>query len=178
MDKPTRGRMRGNMIECRKCKCLKLENNFTKKKGRQGQYYKKCRECVRVDSKLYRAEVNSDPERKKRMQIKRNKRKKKYQETIKGKYTALKAKAKVRKLLMEISLEDYIKLIEINKCHYCSSDLPKVGFGVDRKDNDLGYIKGNLVACCNLCNTKKGDRLSYEEFCLISTNFRPKVVAT
>jgi len=156
------------MIECRKCHCTKSEENFTKKKDRPGNFYKKCKECVRIDSVLYRKAVNADPEKKKRMQEGRKMRKQRYHQTLKGKYTALRAKAKVRNLDVQISFKEYEELTKMGQCHYCSSALPTVGFGIDRKDNNLGYTKENVVACCNLCNTKKGNRLTYEEFCLIS----------
>lgn len=35
--------------------------------------------------------------------------------------------------------------------------------GVDRKDNDSGYVWGNCVPCCFVCNRAKGD-MGYEDF--------------
>lgn len=35
--------------------------------------------------------------------------------------------------------------------------------GIDRKDNDLDYIEGNVVSCCERCNTFKCNLLSYSE---------------
>lgn len=35
--------------------------------------------------------------------------------------------------------------------------------GLDRMNNDLGYVPGNVVACCDYCNTAKNDQ-SYDEF--------------
>jgi hypothetical protein len=35
-------------------------------------------------------------------------------------------------------------------CYYCTKPQAK---GMDRLDNDLGYIDGNIVPCCAICNT-------------------------
>ena len=35
--------------------------------------------------------------------------------------------------------------------------------GIDRKDNALGYVEGNVVSCCKFCQYAKRD-LPYEEF--------------
>ena len=35
--------------------------------------------------------------------------------------------------------------------------------GVDRKNNSLGYLPSNVVACCTVCNHAKRD-MTYEEF--------------
>lgn len=73
-----------------------------------------------------------------------------------------------------ITLEDYIKLIE-QPCHYCglessnyatdryntkangkkTSDTVVHYNGIDRIDNSKGYTKDNTVACCKHCNIAK-----------------------
>jgi hypothetical protein len=37
------------------------------------------------------------------------------------------------------------------------------GVGLDRLDNDIGYMSGNVVPCCGICNTTKNSMLSSEE---------------
>ena len=60
------------------------------------------------------------------------------------------------------------------QCHYCGSapgNYKKTrwhsgGFtynGIDRKNNSLGYVPGNVVSCCSRCNRAK-DTMSYSEF--------------
>lgn len=39
-------------------------------------------------------------------------------------------------------------------CAYC--DAPAAG-GIDRVDNDCGYIPGNILPCCSICNQMKLD---------------------
>ena len=61
----------------------------------------------------------------------------------------------------EFSL-DYKEFSEImNKdCHYCRK---KIAWGIDRKDNKIGYTKDNSVPCCEMCNKLKW-RWSEKEF--------------
>jgi hypothetical protein len=68
-------------------------------------------------------------------------------------------------------------LIELigQACHYCRNPpgnamrravyAGAVLFysGIDRKDNDVGYVEGNVVPCCARCNYVKGEALSYGE---------------
>ena len=46
-------------------------------------------------------------------------------------------------------------------CHYCNTEIETVG--LDRIDNDKGYIPGNVVPCCQSCNTRKKQK-SYDSW--------------
>ncbi len=72
-----------------------------------------------------------------------------------------------------ISDERFFELTQLN-CHYCGRPPSNVNTsgkstgkfvynGVDRKNNDLGYIEGNVVTCCGFCNLLKRHH-SYEDF--------------
>lgn len=39
----------------------------------------------------------------------------------------------------------------------------EISIGLDRIDNSKGYEPGNVVSCCNVCNTIKNKYLSLEE---------------
>ncbi len=39
-------------------------------------------------------------------------------------------------------------------CHYCGGEVEQ-RLGLDRVDNDKGYIPGNVVQCCTTCNHMK-----------------------
>jgi hypothetical protein len=49
-------------------------------------------------------------------------------------------------------------------CHYCGhTPEPERLNGIDRKDNDIGYLQSNVVSCCGLCNRNKGS-MPYADF--------------
>jgi hypothetical protein len=69
--------------------------------------------------------------------------------------------------------EKFYELVRQN-CHYCDSSpvfvpwaqYPNFKFtanGIDRVDNKLGYIEGNVVPCCKICNRAKLT-MSYPDF--------------
>lgn len=50
-------------------------------------------------------------------------------------------------------------------CHYCGGKLGKrcpTG-GLDRIDNAIGYVKGNVLPCCGVCNMTRGTRFTVAE---------------
>ena len=72
-------------------------------------------------------------------------------------------------LAFELTFDKYFELIK-TPCHYCGgftknkSIRNKFGHnGVDRVDNQVGYIPGNWVACCYICNKAKSN-LALKEF--------------
>jgi hypothetical protein len=72
--------------------------------------------------------------------------------------------ALVRGYEFTISADEFFALI-VADCHYCGayptskSQVPAhTDFshsGVDRVENTLGYVSGNCVACCSVCNRAK-----------------------
>ena len=58
--------------------------------------------------------------------------------------------------------------IKSNNCKYCN-DKPIEHHGIDRIDNNLGYVKGNVTSCCSYCNMYK-NTMSVEEFISIIKN--------
>ncbi len=78
-----------------------------------------------------------------------------------------KSNAKVRDILTELSLEDFISICS-QDCYYCGKAPTIKGCknlhgtipinGIDRIDNNIGYIKSNSRPCCEYCNRMKLDR--------------------
>jgi len=79
-----------------------------------------------------------------------------------------KTNARNRKLEFSLTKEEFREITE-KQCKYCGS-APKTHYefkrkvikivpylcnGIDRIDNTKGYISGNCVACCDLCNYMK-----------------------
>ena len=50
--------------------------------------------------------------------------------------------------------EAEFKNITKQKCHYCGR-VNSLGVGVDRIDNDMGYLNSNVAPCCANCNNMK-----------------------
>lgn len=83
--------------------------------------------------------------------------------------------AKIKKLIFELDKKSFKEIIS-QDCYYCGTKPKKynayasnsrgvshVGFanawvyvnGVDRIDSTLGYVKGNCIPCCTVCNKMK-----------------------
>lgn len=107
--------------------------------------------------------------------------------SFRAKFTNYRSSARYRKLDFDLEFEDCLNLFSEN-CYYCGnppsnsynailrnrkyktnykyykdSDYDIVYNGIDRVDNSKGYIKGNCVSCCSICNTMKLS-LNLEDF--------------
>ena len=88
-----------------------------------------------------------------------------------SRYRHLQMNAKKRGIDFQWSYLDYKNLyITSNKrCYYCNTDVhsfPKIhtnSLTIDRKDNTVGYVKGNCVVACFRCNTMKSHKIPSEE---------------
>jgi len=80
-----------------------------------------------------------------------------------GRYSSATGYARNRGKEWSLSKEEYLDLIS-KPCYYCNlTNDVEVGVGLDRIDNSKGYITGNCLSCCALCNMTRGDRFSVEE---------------
>lgn len=89
-------------------------------------------------------------------------------------YATYKYSAKKRKIPFELTKEEF-RVITIQNCHYCDASPSNsrnptnktagvfVYTGIDRKDNNIGYLLSNCLPSCIDCNQAKMDR-TYEEF--------------
>jgi hypothetical protein len=78
---------------------------------------------------------------------------KKYSGTAKGKYRMYKRRGKKKDFDFNLTFEQLHKLIT-GKCHYCLK-LAEPFQGIDRRNNDKGYVMSNCVGCCSECNYAK-----------------------
>jgi hypothetical protein len=81
----------------------------------------------------------------------------------------LKQSADSRSIKFELSFNTLKKLMEQKKCFYTGRELDAKGdysLSIDRIDNKLGYIEGNVVACTVEINRKKTD-ITLEEIEMI-----------
>lgn len=83
-------------------------------------------------------------------------------------YCDYKKGAKKRNIDFDLSKEEFLSLIK-QKCYYCGDDPANIKRsqhnqmdfviynGIDRKDNNIGYILNNCLPCCSFCNFSKRD---------------------
>ena len=91
-----------------------------------------------------------------------------------------------KNMLFDISKEE-AKNLFLDNCFYCGA-LPKqtirtrkdlspfIYNGIDRLNNDLGYLRSNVVTCCKRCNIAKNN-MKLEDFLdLISNIYNNRVI--
>lgn len=77
-----------------------------------------------------------------------------------------------RGIFFNLTIEEFIKIIGLN-CYYCSIEPKQLSKninwngsykynGIDRVDNDKGYVINNVVPCCKWCNQAKSNRTESE----------------
>lgn len=80
-----------------------------------------------------------------------------------GSFSQYKYSAKKREFVFEITKDDYLTFTQL-PCRFCRREItPDNKSGIDRIDNDLGYVDGNLQPCCGECNHMRG-RKSVDDF--------------
>lgn len=75
-------------------------------------------------------------------------------ENIDYHYSNYKRSAAAKQLAFEIDKETFITLVK-SPCHYCGIVQEKGFNGLDRMDSSIGYVTGNCVSCCQMCNYMK-----------------------
>lgn len=72
------------------------------------------------------------------------------------KYIQTKISASNRGIEFKLSLSQMAKILKRKTCFYTGIELDEVhSLSLDRKDNKLGYVDGNVVACSKLVNNLK-----------------------
>ena len=74
----------------------------------------------------------------------------------KEKVNNVKQGARVRHIPYELPRELAVDLVTDN-CYYCGA-APEPFNGIDRVDNQRGYVEDNVVSCCKYCNAGKLER--------------------
>jgi hypothetical protein len=86
-------------------------------------------------------------------------RQKRYNKTIKGRAISLR-KAYQRIDACDLSVDEVINIIE-QPCAHCGTT--EQNRGLDRIDNSLPHIKGNVAPSCAPCNFARGNRFTFAE---------------
>lgn len=85
-----------------------------------------------------------------------------YEYSVAMRYAGLLQGAQKRRVLVSLTKNQYAEVVS-ESCYYCGGRLPRRGHGVDRIDNNQGYILGNVRPCCAKCNKAKST-MSEAEF--------------
>lgn len=133
---------------CRRKK--KPVTEFHKNKCREDGLSDWCKECKNEYQRQYH---QNNPEYQKQ-----------YEQSVNGRRVTYKAGAKERNLEFMLTLEQF-EILTSQPCHYCGQYTKNKNFcGIDRVNNDAGYVLTNCVPCCTSCNEMKGKRTSKEFF--------------
>lgn len=105
-----------------------------------------------------------------------------------NRFSRYKTAAQTRGFIFEITLAQFTVLTAQN-CYYCGSAPSNVAritsrngvfiySGLDRVNNELGYIPSNVVPCCRTCNYCKGARSSTDFLNWISQIYKRRCNAS
>jgi len=75
-------------------------------------------------------------------------------------FAYLKAASKRRKIEIQMTLEEYTKILSKENCFYCNSNVVEDsnnGSCLDRLDSTRPYCVDNVVLCCGKCNRIKSN---------------------
>jgi hypothetical protein len=67
-------------------------------------------------------------------------------------YKQYRVGARKRGFLFEVTRPLFDEITS-GACHYCGGNYERMG--IDRVNNELGYVDGNMVPCCAVCNRMK-----------------------
>ena len=85
---------------------------------------------------------------------------------------SLKANASRRGIKVNLTFEEYKKLIENAVCFYCGLALAASGGALDRRNNERTYSTETVVPCCGRCNKTFMDAYTYSEKLMLSQTIR------
>jgi hypothetical protein len=143
---------------CTKCEQVKNEIEFTKNISRNDGLSYWCKQCCSDYKKLRRIKLGKEvvaEQNKKHYNNSRDnilKTRKIWNQTLSGKFNQYKSTAKRRSIDFNLTFEEFCTFWQ-KSCVYCGSEIETIG--LDRKDNNIGYIMGNVVPCCEICNIMK-----------------------
>lgn len=84
-----------------------------------------------------------------------------------NRYSEYRHNSKRRGIEFNLTSDEFKKIIS-QECHYCGGfsidyNPQSRGNGIDRKDNNIGYVIDNCLPCCSKCNFIKNS-MPYSEF--------------
>lgn len=140
------------------CKDCKREQELKRKDKRQ-QWRDEHREALRAKDRSLEQKAKRKKYRETHKEEERERRKK-YDITVRGRYSIYKQNAKQRNIQFDITVEEFDEITQ-QPCTYCggfNGECNGIKYsGVDRINSSQGYIKLNAIPCCETCNKMKLD---------------------
>lgn len=156
---------------CRPCKAIYSQSHRNeKRRAYERSYYVTNKESITSKRREYYAKdiVKSRAYVRQQaylLRLRNPMRDKEKQQGLKNIYSRLKSTARRKKILCDLSLQQFLSLVEGACCFYCGDSLGKsFSWQLDRIDSGTGYTFSNVRACCSVCN--------YAKHCLSETAFR------
>jgi Zn finger protein HypA/HybF involved in hydrogenase expression len=122
---------------------------------------KHCIDCnIILDKDYYALRCPTCKEIHNKIKSKKQRLKHPYKRTLDSCFLGYKHGALKRNLEFELTKEDFKELWN-KSCYYCGDTIETIG--IDRRDNNKGYVSNNIVPCCPTCNYMK-HKLDEETF--------------
>ena len=140
------------------------KKNPEKTKANAKRSYEKNRDKIMERQKAYWWRTREERLRVHREWYQNNKEKhkaanKRWFYSLNGRYSRYIKGARERNRVFNLTKEQFDEITK-KVCHYCNNS-EKIG--IDRVNNDNGYVIENCIPCCKECNFLKGTR-TYSEF--------------
>src|SRR3989338_4699689 len=129
--------------QCPNCNCTKDELEFAKDTTRKNGLQSWCRDCVNTRGREKYKTLSEDEKEIRRKYVRV------FQKTPRGKYAIYKQHARDTKRDFTLTLDEFTALWR-QPCFYCNTSIDTIG--LDRINNNKGYILDNVVPCCGTCN--------------------------
>jgi len=136
-----------NLRRCQGCKKVfplsaKIFDRNINKSGGLAYLCKKCKSARR------RYRQKNDPAHRKRSA----KLAREWNKTFKAKHLKYKSNARDRGYEWNLTKKDFTSFWQ-KPCYYCGDKIETIG--LDRINNEKGYLMDNVVSCCETCNRMK-----------------------
>lgn len=155
-------------IRCRECDAIFVRSEIAKPKTKRICLNSTCKcefEIQGERSSRSRYCPKCEEERKNSPEIQHKIKKRKEIDQRRGRKVRFEyavQQASLRGKQWELTKEEFEE-ISNQPCIYCGKESCGTGVGLDRIDNEKGYLKENVVSSCADCNIVRGARLTYEE---------------
>lgn len=140
---------------CSQCKQSKQKDLFHKNKTLKDGLQHICKQCTKLNHPYDEKRKAYDKLYKSNNQEKIKQYKRNYRKTFGYRFSSVKDSAKKRNLKFSLS-ENEVRELITQKCFYCQR-LTKNYNGIDRLNNEEGYVSSNCVSCCEQCNNSKNN---------------------